>query len=293
MLYRYKDGSGQTVYSDQPPPAGASNSSVAVIKNGVVVRNDAPTQKEQYDKAKGYIKGAKKHIPKAMVYVEYIEYLRKMYPARYLAYMRDLAKSDPESYVNLTKAGLFRPLKAHQRLANVMDGGVMVAGDLFAGRSGFDGAASYAEKTLVDYMKKDKFIPPDVLGSKGTTLPKQVPQFSNTRLGQWSKAEDVRSTAAAAKAGASLSNRTLIDAGAKAATRVAGPVLDVMIGALDPGVYSGVQALIGPKILEANLAKKGIFLDPDELLSVSRYIGQGNIEAVKNIVREAALRSKK
>ena len=81
MLYKYKDGSGQAVYSDQPPSASDASSPVVVIRNGVVVDTISAKRDDPYAKAKGYISDAKKHIPKALVYVEYIEYLRKNNPA--------------------------------------------------------------------------------------------------------------------------------------------------------------------------------------------------------------------
>ena len=292
MMYRYKDGNGQSVYSDRPPAAWEVSSSVEVIKNGVVV-SSGPARKDSHAQAKGYIKDARKHIPKALVYVEYIEYLRKMNPARYTAYVRELAKSDPKSHANLLKAGLFQPLKAHQRLSNLMDAGVMTVGDLFAGRSGYAGAVTLAEKTLVDYMKKDGFSPPDVLGSKASTLPRTVPQYSTTRLGQWSKMQDVRAAKAAKQAQAALAGRPVLAAGAKAATRVGGPVIDAMIGAIDPNVFAGASALIGVNRIKTALQKKGVSLDLEEVDAIRRHLANGNIEAAKNVAREATLRSGK
>ena len=293
MLYKYKDGSGQTVYSDQPPTAGETSSPVAVIRNGVVVDTVSAKKDDPYAKAKGYISDAKKHIPKVLVYVEYIEYLRKNNPARYIAFVQELAKNDPKSYANLQKAGLFQPLKAHQRLSNLIDAGVAVGGDLFAGKSGFSGVTTLAEKTLVDYMKKDGFIPPDVLGSKASTLPKTVPQYRSTRLGQWSQMQDAQIAKASKEAQKALAGRPVLAAGAKAATRIGGPVLDAIIGTLDPQVASGIFATAGLKKIEDNLKAEGIALDPEERLYLRNFLASGNIEAAKNILREATVRSKK
>lgn len=71
MLYRYKDISGQTVYSDRPPLPTEASTSVDVIKKGVVV-SSAPATDNGHAQAKGLIKDAQKHIPKALVYIEYI-----------------------------------------------------------------------------------------------------------------------------------------------------------------------------------------------------------------------------
>ncbi len=85
------------------------------------------------------------------------------------------------------KAGLLRSLKQHQRLSNLLDASVAVGGDLFTGQSGFSGDTTYAEKTLVEYMKRDGFLPGDVLGAKTSTLPRSVPKSSMPRLAQWSQ----------------------------------------------------------------------------------------------------------
>ena len=295
MMCRYKDSSGQTVYSDQPPSPSDASSSVDVIRNGVLVKSEPAKEENPHAQAKGYIKDARKHIPKALVYIEYIEYLRSTDPVRYQAYLREIMANDPKAYVGLTKAGLFQPLKPHQRLSNMMDGGVGVVGDLFAGRSGSGGAVTYAEKTLADYMKKDRFLP-DVLGAKATTLPEKIPHYSGTRLGQWSKMEDAK-MAKMAKTGkqlqAALAGRPVLNAASTATTRVSGPVLDAMIGTLDPAVYAGFSATIGFVKLKNDLEKRGINLDLDEELYVQKYLAQGNIEEIKNIIREAALRSYK
>lgn len=290
MLYKYKDGSGQTVYSDQPPSASETSSPIAVIRNGVVVDTVSAKKDDPYAKAKGYISDAKKHIPKALVYVEYIEYLRKNNPGRYIAFVQELAKNDPKSYANLQKAGLFQPLKAHQRLSNLIDSSVAVGGDLFAGKSGFSGITTLAEKTLVGYMKKDGFIPPDVLGSKATTLPKTVPQYSNTRLGQWSKMQDAQIAKLSKETQRALAGKPVLAAGATAATRVGGPVLDVMIRALDPQVFSGFSAIFGTANYIKESGEKGIHFTDEERVFLRGHFARSDWEAIRNLTREAALR---
>ena len=292
MMYRYKDSLGQTVYSDQPPSPSDASSSVDVIRNGVLVKSEPAKEENPHAQAKGYIKDARKHIPKALVYIEYIEYLRSTDPVRYQAYLREIMANDPKAYVGLTKAGLFQPLKPHQRLSNMMDGGVGVVGDLFAGRSGSGGAVTYAEKTLADYMKKDRFLP-DVLGAKATTLPEKIPHYSGTRLGQWSKMEDAKMAKTGKQLQAALAGRPVLNAASTATTRVSGPVLDAMIGTLDPQVFSGGAAIFGPEAYRKKLMEKGIEPDVDEMLLLRGYFAGNDWEAVRNVGREAALRSKK
>lgn len=146
------------------------------------------------------------------MYVEYIEFLMKMHPGRYTAYVQQIKKTDPKSYANLKMAGLFQPIKAHQRLSNLMDAGVVMVGDLFAGRSGYAGAVTLAESTLVDYMKKDGALPPSVLGTQASTLPRNVPNYSNTRLGQWSRQQDAQVAQASKAAQATLGGKALLNA---------------------------------------------------------------------------------
>lgn len=291
MMYRYRDDKGQLVYSDRMPAPSEASSPVEFISNGMVVKKEA-APKSPYDEAKGYIGDARKHIPKVLVYIDYIEYLRKNNPVRYHAYMLDIKKNDPKTFITLTQAGIFQPLQPHQRLSNLMDTSVYAMGDLFAGRSGSRTATTYAEKTLTDYMKKDGFTPGNVLGSKATTLPQQVPTYSNTRLGQWSKKESERLAKISKEAKAVTSGRPLLKAASTTATRVGGPVLDVMIGALDPQMVPGIASTIGFVKYKKDLEAKGIYLYEEEIY-LRQYLASGNWEAARNLVKEAALRSAK
>ncbi len=291
MMYRYKDSAGQTVYQDRPPSASEAVSAVDVLSSGVLIKTE-PAKQDPHAQAKGYIKDARKHIPKVLVYIEYIEYLRTTNPARYQAYLRQIMANDPKTHATLMRAGLFQPLKPYQRLSNMFDASVGAMGELFAGRSGAGAAASYAEKTLVDYMKKDRFMP-DVLGAKASTLPKEVAHYSNTRLGQWSKMEDVKVANASKLLQTTLTSRPVLNAAATAATKVSGPVLDAMIWALDPQTAPGILATAGLDAYVKNLEAKGIILDGDEVLYLRGHLARKDWEAARNLVREAALRSGK
>lgn len=291
-MYRYRDEKGQLVYSDRMPTASEASALVDVISNGMVVKQETAL-KSSHDEAKGYIGDARKHIPKIIVYIDYIEYLRKNNPVRYQAYMLDIKKNDPKTFITLTQARVFQPLQPHQRLSNLMDASVAAMGDLFTGRSGFNTATTYAEKTLVEYMKKDGFTPGNVLGSKATTLPKQVPAYSNTRLGQWSKNESERLAKISKEALATTSGRPVLKAASTTATRVGGPILDVMIGALDPQMVPGIAATFGLDSYIRKLSAKGIILDDEEKLHLRGHLARSDWEAARNLVREAALRAAK
>jgi hypothetical protein len=82
----------------------------------------------------------------------------------------------------------------------------------------------------------------------------------------------------------------VLNAASTAATRVGGPVLDVMIGALDPQVFAGVSAIAGAEMIDKNLRKRGIILDDDEKYLLPRYIANQQWEEIRNVMREAALR---
>ncbi|CAN7328836.1 hypothetical protein [Acidovorax sp. LjRoot117] len=291
MMYFYKDKNGHPVYSDRMPSPNETTSPVTVTLNGIVVKTES-APKSPHDEAKGYIADARKHIPKTIAYIDYVEYLRKNNPVRYHQYIMDIKKNDPKTFVKLTQARIFQPLQPHQRLSNMLDAGTSVLGDLFAGRSSTGTAATYAEKTLTDYMKKDGFIPGSVLGNKATTLPEKIPTYSNTRLGQWSQKESERLAKASKAAQTAVSGRPVLTAAGTAATRVGGPVLDAMIGALDPQMVPGIAATAGFAKYKKNLEAKGIFLYEDELY-LRQYLASGNWEAARNLIREAALRSKK
>jgi hypothetical protein len=292
VLFSYKDSAGNTVFSDRPPPPGESSSPVGVSTNGGKVTGTLADQHENgHAEARGHIKDARKHIPKALAYVDYIEYLIKMHPGRYTAYVHEIKKTDPKSYAALKQAGLFQPLKAHQRLSNLMDSGVVMVGDLFAGRSGYAGAVTLAESSLVDYMKKDGALPPSVLGSQASTLPRNVPNYSNTRLGQWSRQQDAQIAQASKAAQATLGGKPLLNAGAKAAGRVGGPVVDVLIGALDPQVMQGVVAIRFEKYLR-DLSTKGIEIDLEVRPILRGHMVRGEWDAARSIIRDAAAHSK-
>ena len=125
----------------------------------------------------------------------------------------------------MVKAGIYQPLKIEKRLMNVMEASIGTLADVISGKSGLSNAVNYAEKTLVEYMKQDRFLPADVLGSKTSTLPEQVVNYSNTRLGQWSKMEDAKIAKTRKQLQAALSGTPVLNAASTAATRVGGPVL--------------------------------------------------------------------
>ena len=69
-LYKWQDASGRTIYSDRMPATNAHTGSVANIRNGKATEvSTGPSHSD----VKSGIKAAAKHIPKAQIYLDYIE----------------------------------------------------------------------------------------------------------------------------------------------------------------------------------------------------------------------------
>lgn len=271
-MYRYTNSSGQVTYSDTMP-VSAGKLQVDVIENGKVIKT---ISSNPYDDAKSYINISKKHIPKTLVYIEYIEYLMKHNPVRYHTFVEEMKLKDVQTYAKLHKAGLFGALNTGQRLSNALDLTVGVFDEVFLTGKPGTAAVKWSEKTLTDYMKKDGFLPRDVLGSKATTLPQHVPHYSSSRLGQWSQAEDVKAVAAAKATQKALGGRPVLTAAGTAASRVGGAVLGIGIEMLNPEVANSA----GREVLRRNaknLYEKGVIDEigwarSQELLSQGKYV---------------------
>ena len=118
-----------------------------------------------YKRAKGYIGDAQKHIPKAHIYLDYLEYLRDHKPGQFQKVMKELKKADPQTYITLQRYQIFRPISRAERMTNTLNASV----ELFKGNVS-KAATKWFESTLTSMMKKDGFLPLDVLGTKATTL---------------------------------------------------------------------------------------------------------------------------
>ena len=244
MHYRYTNSSGQVTFSDTMP-VSAGKMQVDVIENGKVIKT---IDNDPYADSKSYINITKKHIPKTLVYIEYLEYLMMGDRRRFDNLLEEMKRKDPKTYEKLHKAGLFRKLTTEKRLSNALDLTVGVFDEVFlAGKPG-TAVATWTEKTLTDFMKKDGFLPPDVLGDKATTLPKHVPRYSSSRLAQWSRQEDARLVQVMKTTQKMVSERPVLNASATALSRLSGSLLSFGIAALDPEAVSGVSAIQATRI---------------------------------------------
>ena len=103
-LYRFTDENGNSVYLEQMPTARGE---IDVIEDGKVVESyDA----DGYKRAKGFTGDARKHIPKAHAYFDYLEYLRDHKPGQFQKVMKELKKADPQTYMTLQRYRIFRPI---------------------------------------------------------------------------------------------------------------------------------------------------------------------------------------
>jgi hypothetical protein len=179
----YTDGSG-VVRQDEP------NASEGATEQGQELLSD----EEERLLLKETVKQARKHGPKIVDYLNYIEYLRTHSPARFDRVMRELMETDRKTWVALQQSPRFRPLR------DTLIGGkadakfVQLAADFLMRGNITSGTAKFLETSLNEMMKKDRFGPYlDVLGSKASTLPRPKPTvYSNSKLGQYLKVEDAR-----------------------------------------------------------------------------------------------------
>ncbi len=117
----------------------------------------------------------------------------------------------------------------------------------------------------------------DVLVAMATTLPTKEPVFSNSRLGQYLKVETAEAAVASAKAAKELagSEAALRAAKGTAVVRATGPMLDVMIAALNPDVLSTAAILVLRKRMDT-MYNEGVlsledYTEARNLLSQNKY----------------------
>ena len=248
-VYRITRPDGSIEYSDVP---GGEGRVEPVGSDG--------TRPYDHKQVKDIIKEVQKRVPKLNDYLEYLDYLRNHRPHQLDRVLHELRKEDPQTWLKLQKYPQFKPLretalgfKAAEK--NLGAGIGLVRGSITGS------AEKWLETTVKDMMKRDRYGPyAPVLGSKASTLPApKSPTYSDSRLGQHLKVDDVRSIEAAkqsAKAGES-SRAAIRTAKAAAATRTLNPLIDVGIGALDPAVFSGISAIRGRQLAN-RLVKNGV-----------------------------------
>lgn len=269
-IYKATDANGRSVYSDHPIDSPASKVS------------DEEARKLHNDTVKA-IREVQKRIPKINDYLDYLDYLRHNSPWRLDKVLKELQKEDPKAWLALQKYPQFRPLhntalglKAADKHLNA---GLAIVTGKFTGS-----AEKWMETTLKDMMKRDRFgAYADVLGSKASTMPTpKPPTYSNSRLGQYLKTDDVRAAQASSAAAKDLeaSRAAIRSARAMSVTRVFTPILDLGLAMLDPekAVATGNIAI---EFKLKTAWSKGI-LDDEQYTTAHNLMSQGKYKEMQD-----------
>ncbi len=278
QIYRIDRPDGTREYTDVPQGTGKVTS---IRRDGRGTAERERTAEEHNRYVKGLIKAAQVRAPKLADYLEYLSYLRHNSPVRFDRVMRELRAEDPETWMKLQKYPQFRPLKESsiglKAGANIMG----AAAGLAAGRFG-GSAEKWMESTLKDLMKRDRFGPyAEVLGDKASTLPTKTQTYSHSRLGQYLKNEHAEAAIASGKAAKDLasSQSALRAARGTAVVRGVGPMVDVMIGALNPDMLSSAAILLLNKRI-GNMHHDGVLSD-DEYIEARSLLSQSKFGELK------------
>lgn len=283
-VYRIVRPDGTVEYSDVPGGPGQID---AVGRDGRVAerREEEPYDHKQTQKL---IAEARKRIPKINDYLEYISYLRSNSPIKLDRVLQQLQKEDPQTWLKLQKYPQFRPLR--DTLVGLKAGEKTMSAGLGLATGSFTGSAEkWFETTVKDMMKRDRWGPyADVLGAKASTLPPpKPPTYSNSRLGQYLKVEDARAAAAAKAAAKELeaSRAALRAAKATAFTRVAGPLVDLGVAALDPNNAKSVgNDLL--RVKARTLYERGV-IDVTQWAEAQSLLSQGKYVEMQKLMDEA------
>ena len=280
-LYRVQRPDGSVEYTDRPSGPG----STSVLRPGSGTRG-AAGQGGEDDKPYDHqltaklIKEAQKRIPKITDYLDYVDYLRHHKPWAFERVMKDLQRTNPQTWMKLQKYPQFRPLR--ETVVGLKAGEKNLSAVMGLASGNITGSAEkWMETTLKDMMKRDAWGPyADVLGSKATTLPTKQHPYPNTAIGRAAQLRDA-DVAAASKAAAKeaeLAKAGLRSARGAAITRSMGPVVDFGIAALNPDTAAATTSFLMRRRLEL-VARRNPEIDIDtaayeqarKLLSQARY----------------------
>ncbi len=285
-VYKIQRPDGTVEYSDRPQGPGKVT---AVNRNGTTttVRERERTADEHNRHIKFLLAQARIRGLKLNDYLEYIDYLRHNSPVRFDRVMSELRLEDPQAWMKLQKHAQFRPLRETgiglKAAANIMGASAGMANGKFGGSM-----EKWMESTLKDLMKRDRYGPyADVLGDKASTLATKTPTYSNSRLGQYMSVEVARADMETAKVSKEMAGTQAALRAAKgsAVVRPVGTIIDVMIGALRPEVWSGTAiALLRKRMLDMFAA--GV-LSEHELVTTQNYLSQGQFSAASRSLDDA------
>ncbi|WP_230426082.1 hypothetical protein [Ralstonia syzygii] len=194
--------------------------------------------------------------------------------------------------MKLQKYPQFRPLLNRALGLQAAEKNLTAGIGLVAGK--YTGSVEkWLETTVKDMMKVDRWEAyADVLGAKSSTLLEPTPTtYSNSRWGQFAKAEDPRALEAAKSAAKKLegSRAAIRFSAAQATTRVLDPLLDLGIGALNTDFFKGISAVEGMR-LGKKLVEKGI-LTPEEALELRGMMARAEFDQARALIEAGAERA--
>jgi hypothetical protein len=245
-----------------------------------------------HSQIKDAIKAAQKHIPKLHDYWQYLEYLHRYYPSRLNQVMQQLKQQDVQTWLTLQKHSMFRPIT--DTMFGLKTGEKNMAVGLQLATGNITGSIEkWLDGPVKEMMKRDRFGPyADVLGSKASTLAPPRPEYySNTRFGEFRKADDVRTAKAAADAAKGLEESRAAVRSAKAVPvlRLGGTVLDGMLGALNTESLSGISAIQAMQ-LGRELVDKGV-ITPEEALELRGLMASGRFDVARQLIEAGRVRA--
>lgn len=145
-VYKYQNANGGLVYSDHPPDPhqgeryapheDTNNQCYAGMFCG-----QKPKEQTDYQKARGYVDAAKKHIPKIQEYVDVLSYLRSHDEAGFRAALRELQQKNPRAWIELQKSSLFKDVREAAHFENTIKAGTKAASNRVLGKP--DGASDF------------------------------------------------------------------------------------------------------------------------------------------------------
>lgn len=273
--YRITRPDGSVEYTDVPNGAGRIDS----ISNNSRQESESGASVYDHQEVKSLIKEVQKRAVKINDYLDYLTYLRNNSAVQFDRVMRELQREDPQTWLKLQKYPQFRPLRNTALGLKAADKHLAAGIGVMTGK--YTGSVEkWLETTVKDMMKRDRWGPyADVLGAKASTLPATpVPTYSNSRLGQYLKVEDVRAAQAAKDAAKELetSRAAVRLSKATASTRVLSPILDFGINALDPDNAKSIgTALLHQKaqrLFEKDVIDEEQWAETQQLISQGRFV---------------------
>ncbi len=280
---------GSVEYTDTPSGAGR----LSPYRPGTGARQGEEAPKEEarpHDPklAEKLIKEAQKRIPKISDYLDYVDYLRHRDPWAFDRVMKELQRTNPQTWIKLQKYPQFRPLRETALGLKAGEKNLSAVIGLASG-SMTGSAEKWMETTLKDMMKKDGWGPyADVLGGKATTLPTTTHNYPNSAVGRTAQIRDadLATASKAAAKEAELAKAGMRSARGAAITRPMGPVVDLGIAALNPDTaVATTDILMRRRIERAARLNPAIDIDTAAYEQARKLLSQGRYGELDTLLK--------